>query len=86
LQIYLSGREEIIESVVNQITELASIFDWYTATRNGLCRNYQKPQAMAISRNTSLFLPAVKVWSSINSYSTKVKNLGMNMNCNLTWE
>jgi Reverse transcriptase (RNA-dependent DNA polymerase) len=80
VQIYLSGSEENIESVVNQInTDLASISDWSTL-------NSQKTQAMAISRNKPLFIPPVKVCSTVIPYSTKVKNLGVIMNCNLTWE
>jgi Reverse transcriptase (RNA-dependent DNA polymerase) len=85
VQIYLSGSEENIESVVNQInTDLASISDW--STRNGLCLNSQKTQVMAIYRYKPLALPPVKVGDTIIPYSTKVKNLGVIMNCNLTWE
>jgi Reverse transcriptase (RNA-dependent DNA polymerase) len=71
VQIYLSGREENIESVLNQInTDHTSIFDW--STRNGLCLNSQKTQAMVISRNKPLFLPPVKVCNTVIPYSTKV--------------
>jgi retron-type reverse transcriptase len=85
VQIYLSGSEENIESVVNQInTDLTSIADW--STRNGLCLNSQKTQVMAIYRNTPSYLPPVKVGSTIIPYSSKVKNLGVIMNCKLTWE
>jgi Reverse transcriptase (RNA-dependent DNA polymerase) len=79
VQIYLSGKEE------NQInTDLASISDW--STRNGLCLNSQKTQVMAIYRNEPSSLPAVKVGDTIIPYSTKVKNLGVLMNCKLTWD
>jgi Reverse transcriptase (RNA-dependent DNA polymerase) len=84
VQIYLSGKEENIESVVNQVnTDLASISDW--SMRNGLCLNSQKTQVMAIYRNEPSSLPAVKVGDTIIPYSTKVKNLGVLMNCKLTW-
>jgi Reverse transcriptase (RNA-dependent DNA polymerase) len=85
VQIYLCGAEENIESVVNQInTDLSSIFDW--SKRNRLCLNSQKTQAIAIYRYTPRFLPPVKVDGTIIPYSTKVKNLGVIMNCNLTWD
>jgi hypothetical protein len=84
VQIYLSGREENIASVVDQInTDLASISNW--STQNGLCLNSQKTQTMAIYRNAPLSLPSVKIGDTIIPYSTKVKNLGVIMNCNLTW-
>jgi Reverse transcriptase (RNA-dependent DNA polymerase) len=85
VQIYLSGSEENIESVVNQLNiDLASISDW--STRNGLGLNSQKTQVMAIYRNEPSSLPPVKVGDTIIPYSTKVKNLGVIMNCNLSWE
>ena len=85
VQIYLSGREENIDSVVNQVnTDLASISDW--STRNGLCLNSAKTQVMAIYRNKPSSLPPVKVNDTIIPYSTKVKNLGVLMNCKLTWD
>jgi Reverse transcriptase (RNA-dependent DNA polymerase) len=85
VQIYLGGGEKNIASVVSQInTDLASIHDW--SSRNGLCLNSQKTQAMAIYKYTPLSLPAVKVGDNIIPYSTKVKNLGVIMNCNLTWD
>ena len=72
-------------STVNQInTDLASIFDW--STRNGLCLNSQKTQVMAIYRNEPPSLPPVKVNDTTIPYSTKIKNLGVLMNCNLTWD
>jgi hypothetical protein len=85
VQIYLGGGEENIASVVSQInTDLASISDW--STRNGLCLNSQKTQAMAIYKYTPLSLPDVKVGDTTIPYSAKVKNLGVIMNCNLTWD
>jgi hypothetical protein len=85
VQIYLSGSEESIGSLVNQInTDLASILDW--STRNGLCLNSQKTQVMAIYRNKTVILPPVKVGDTIIPYSTKLKNLGIIMNSSLTWD
>jgi Reverse transcriptase (RNA-dependent DNA polymerase) len=85
VQIYLSGSQANIGSVVNQINiDLNSISDW--SVRNGLCLNSQKTQAMAIYRHEPSFLPPVKVGDTIIPYSTKVKNLGVIMNCNLTWK
>jgi hypothetical protein len=85
VQIYLSGKVENIESVVNQVnTDLASISDWSTC--NGLCLNSQKTQALAIYEYHPSHLPSVKVGGTIILYSTKVKNLGVIMNCNLTWK
>jgi hypothetical protein len=85
VQIYLSGKEENIASVVNQInTDLASISDW--SMQNGLCLNSQKTQAIAIFRNLPTSLPPVKVGDTIIPYSTKVTNLGVIMNCNLSWD
>jgi Reverse transcriptase (RNA-dependent DNA polymerase) len=85
VQIYLSGSEENIASAVSQInTDLASISDW--SKRNGLCLNSQKTQAMAIFRHKPSSLPPVKVDDTTIPYSTKVKNLGVIMNCNLTWK
>jgi Reverse transcriptase (RNA-dependent DNA polymerase) len=84
VQLYLSGSLENIESVINQLnTDLNSISDW--STRNGLCLNSQKTQVMAIYRNKPPVLPPVKVNDTIIPYSTKLKNLGVFMNCNLTW-
>ena len=84
VQIYLGGSEENIVSLVSQInTDLTSISDW--STRNGLCLNSQKTQAMAVFRNKPRILPPVKIGDTIIPYSTKVKNLGVIMNCNLTW-
>ena len=40
---------------------------------------------MAIYRQKPSSLPPVKVNDTIIPYSTKVKNLGVTMNCNLTW-
>jgi Reverse transcriptase (RNA-dependent DNA polymerase) len=85
VQIYLSGKEENIESVVNLVnTDLASISDWSTC--NGLCLNSQKTQAMAIYEYQPSHLPSVKVGDTIIPYSAKVKNLGVIMDCNLTWK
>jgi Reverse transcriptase (RNA-dependent DNA polymerase) len=85
VQIYLSGSEENLGNVVDQInTDLTSILDW--ATRNGLCLNSQKTQAMAIYRFKPPLLPSIKVGDTIIPYSTKVKNLGVIMNCKLSWE
>jgi Reverse transcriptase (RNA-dependent DNA polymerase) len=84
VQIYLSGREGGIASVINQInSDLASVSHW--STENGLCLNSQKTQVMAIHRNPCSVLPPVKIGDTIMPYSTKVKNLGVIMNCNLTW-
>jgi Reverse transcriptase (RNA-dependent DNA polymerase) len=59
VQIYLTGCRESIASVINQINAvLASISDW--STKNGLCLNYQKTQAMAIYRSSYSPLPPVK--------------------------
>jgi Reverse transcriptase (RNA-dependent DNA polymerase) len=84
VQIYLSGSKESIASVVNQInSDLASISNW--STQNGLCLNSQKTQVLAIHRNPLSNLPLVKIGDTIIPYSTKVKNLGVIMNSNLTW-
>jgi Reverse transcriptase (RNA-dependent DNA polymerase) len=84
VQIHLSGRVENMTSVVNQInTDLASISDW--SKQNGLSLNSQKTQAMAIHRQSRLCLPPIRLNDTIIPYSTKVKNLGVIMNCNLTW-
>jgi len=84
VQLYLSGSEENIASVVSQInTDLASISDW--SKRNGLCLNSQKTQTIAIFRHKPSFLPPIKVDDTTIPYATKVKNLGVIMNCNLTW-
>jgi Reverse transcriptase (RNA-dependent DNA polymerase) len=84
VQIYLSGSRESIASTVNQINiDLASISNW--STKNGLCLNSQKTQVMAIHRNLPPVLPPVKIGDTIIPYSTKIKNLGVIMNCNLTW-
>jgi Reverse transcriptase (RNA-dependent DNA polymerase) len=84
VQIYLSGSKENIASIVNQInTDLASVSDW--STGNGLCLNSQKTQVMAIHRSPCSILPPVKIGDTIIPYSAKVKNLGVIMNCNLTW-
>jgi hypothetical protein len=65
-------------------TDFASILDW--STRNGLCLNSEKTQVMAIYRNEPSSLPPVKVGDAIIPYSTKEKNLGVLMNCKLTWD
>jgi retron-type reverse transcriptase len=84
VQIYLSGSEDNIESVVNQInTDLTSISDW--SMRNRLCLNSQKTQAMAFSRNTLSSLPPVKVCGTVIPYSFEVKNLGVLMDCKFNW-
>jgi hypothetical protein len=84
VQIYLSGSKESIASVVNQInSDLASISDW--STQNGLRLNSQKTQTMANYRNSYSPLPPVRIGDTIILYSNKVKNLGVIMNCNLTW-
>jgi hypothetical protein len=41
---------------------------------------------MAIHRLKPITLPPVKVGDTIIPYCTKVKNLGVIMNCKLTWE
>jgi Reverse transcriptase (RNA-dependent DNA polymerase) len=85
VQLYLSGSQENIESVVRQInTDLTSISDW--SRRNGLCLNSQKTQSMAIYRHAPSFLPPIRIDDTTIPYSTKVKNLGVLMNCNLTWD
>jgi hypothetical protein len=43
-------------------------------------------KVMAIYRNKPPVLSPVKVNDTIIPYSTKLKNLGVFMNCNLTWE
>jgi hypothetical protein len=84
VQIYLSGSEEHIVSVINQInTDLTSIADW--STRNGLCLNSQKTQAIAITRQKPISMPSVKVNGIAIPFSPKVRNLGVFMNCNFTW-
>jgi hypothetical protein len=84
VQIYLSGSKESIASVINQInSDLVSISHW--STKNGLCLNCQKTQVMAIHRNQTSVLPPVMVNDTIIPYSPKVKNLGVIINCNLTW-
>jgi hypothetical protein len=70
VQIYLSGSKEHIVSLVNLInTDLATIADW--STRNGLCLNSQKSQAMAISQQNPLSLPPVKVDDPAFPFLTK---------------
>jgi hypothetical protein len=80
----LSGSKESIASVFNQInSDPGSVSDW--STQNGLCLSSQKAPAMAIYRNSQLFLPPVRIGDTIIRYSNKVKILGVIMNCNLTW-
>jgi hypothetical protein len=65
-------------SVKKQInTDLVSIADW--STRNGLCLNSQKTQAM------DFFLRKPKVDDTAIPFSTKIKNLGVILNCDFTW-
>jgi hypothetical protein len=52
---------------------------------SSMCLNYQKTQVMAIHRNPLSNLPPVKIGDTIIPYSTKVTNLGVIMNSNLTW-
>jgi hypothetical protein len=56
------------------------------STRNGLCLNSLKTQAMVVSRHKPLNLPPVKVNGTVVPFSMKVKNLGVIMNCNFTWD
>jgi Reverse transcriptase (RNA-dependent DNA polymerase) len=83
VQIYMSGSQESIALVINQINaDLASISDW--STQNGLCLNSQKTQAISIFRNSHPPLPSVRIGNTTIPYSNKVKNLGVIMNCYLT--
>jgi hypothetical protein len=85
VQIYLSGSKDNISSMVSQInTDLTSISDW--SDRNGLCLNSQKSQSIAFYRHKPSFIPPVIINDTIIPYSTKVKNLGVIMDCNLTWK
>jgi hypothetical protein len=53
VQMYLSGSEENLGNVVDQInTDLTSILDW--ATRNALCLNSQKTKATALPTSFQL--------------------------------
>jgi Reverse transcriptase (RNA-dependent DNA polymerase) len=71
-QLYLSGSQENIESVVKHInTDLTSISDW--SMRNRLCLNSQKTQSVSIYRRALSFLPPIRIDDTTIPYSTKVE-------------
>jgi Reverse transcriptase (RNA-dependent DNA polymerase) len=84
VQIYLSGPiTEIVEIVDKINSDLKNIANW--SSENGLSLNSLKTQAMIIAKEIPVSLPPVKVVDDIIPYSSKVKNLGIIMNSDLTW-
>jgi hypothetical protein len=69
---------------MSRLSDFAAISDW--STQNGMCLTSQKTKDMAVYRSETSFLPPVNVCKTTIIYSTKVKNLGELMNCNLTWD
>jgi Reverse transcriptase (RNA-dependent DNA polymerase) len=84
VQIYLSGPMTEIDELINKInSDLKNIATW--SSQNGLSLNSLKTQAMAIGKEIPENLPLIKVADVNIPYSSKVKNLGVIMNSELTW-
>lgn len=86
LQVYLSGPIAEVDRIVRDVNEdLAAIADW--ARVNQLFPNPKKTQAIVFNK-TGTVTPQENIvfCDSIIPLSSQVINLGLHMDCNLTWK